>query len=67
MTGTMHGYMIYRLQDELKARGGHDVSYDVMSAALSNVLMAMDGDVLHGESIELPSGNRMVKRNYQGK
>ena len=61
MTGTLHGYMVHRLQDELKKRGNIDVSYDVMSTSLLNVLIDMDTDVQKGEFIELPSGRGFIK------
>jgi hypothetical protein len=66
MTGTIHGYMVHRLQDELKNRGNIEVSYDVMSASLLNVLLDMDKDVEHRAEIELPTGNILIKHNYKG-
>lgn len=60
MTGTLHGLLIYRLQDELKKRG-HEISYDNLSDSLVNVLVKIDDDVLTGEFVALPSGRGFIK------
>ncbi len=65
MTGTLHGYLVYRLQDGLKNKG-FDISYDDISESLSNALLELDKDMKHNEDIELPTGNILKKKNYKG-
>ena len=63
MTGTLSGYLVYRLQSELKTRG-IQVLYQDMIDALTNSLLELDRDMIVGNSIELPTGNRLIKEGY---
>ena len=60
MTGTLSGYLVYRLQDRLRDYGGHRINYDDMIAALTNSLIELSKDMKNGETIELPNGNTLM-------
>jgi len=64
MTGTLHGYMVYRLQGEIKKRGGPEIPYSIISGALLEVLAQLDKDMDGGEYIELPNGRELIKARY---
>ena len=59
MTGTLSGYLVYRLQDSLRARG-YDIPYQDMIDVLSKSLLELEHDMLSGEYIELPTGRGLT-------
>lgn len=65
MTGTLVGYMIYRLQDKIKTHTGTKLTYNLLDGILSEIFMDLDGDMKHCESILFPSGNTLVKQDYK--
>ena len=61
MTGTLSGYLVYRLQDGIKKRTRITLSYDDLIEPLTDALLQLDKDMLKDEFIELPTGTALYK------
>ena len=56
MTGTMHGLLVYRIQDVLFSKG-HRLNYDDLSDAIATALLSVAREEMEvGDSVELPNG-----------
>ena len=64
MTGTLSGYLVYRIQDRLRMEG-HDIPYQTMINALTESLVELDKDMELGEFIELPTGRCLFTANIK--
>lgn len=60
MTGTLSGYLIYRLQDKIKERTGLLIYYDDLICALTQSLIELDNDMKENDTIDLPSGRYLT-------
>lgn len=56
MTGTLSGYLVYRLQESIKTDTGTELPYQAIADALAKSLIELDNDMRLGETIELPNG-----------
>jgi len=63
MTGTLSGFLVYRLQDSLK-KEGFNIPYDTMIKALTETLIQLDNSMEEGETIDFPSGKELIKASY---
>jgi len=61
MTGTLSGYLVYRVQDSIERDTGNRLPYQLLIDALTNALVELDHDMTKGEFIELPTGAVLVK------
>jgi len=61
MTGTLSGYLVYRIQDSIERDTGNRLPYQLLIDALTDALLQLDKDMQNGESIELPSGNYLTR------
>ena len=61
MTGTLSGYLVYRLQDHIKSETGNILPYQLLIDGLTKALCDLDKDMDKGEFIELPTGTALVK------
>jgi hypothetical protein len=59
MTGTLSGYLVYRVQHNLKLRG-HEIPYEDLIRALTMASMDLDRDMEAGEVITLPTGRELT-------
>ena len=61
MTGTLSGYLVYRVQESIKRDTGDTLPYQLLIDALTDALLQLDNDLAKGEFIELPTGAVLVK------
>jgi hypothetical protein len=60
MTGTLSGYLVYRLQDKIQDRTGNMIAYKDLIAALTESLNELTKDMSEKEFIELPNGSTLT-------
>lgn len=62
MTGTLSGYLVYRLQESIKTDTGTELPYQVIVDALTKSLLELDNDMRIRETIELPNGAMLTMK-----